>query len=46
VSHRLRTTKGSIDEIATAVGYVDGVTLRTLSPRNAGRGRGSSASFA
>ncbi len=28
--HRLRTTKDSVDEIAQAVGYEDGSTLRTL----------------
>jgi transcriptional regulator GlxA family with amidase domain len=36
--HRLRTTKESIDEIAAAVGYGDGVTLRTLLRRKTGRG--------
>jgi transcriptional regulator GlxA family with amidase domain len=36
--HRLRTTKDSVDEIATAVGYGDGVTLRTLLRRKTGRG--------
>jgi transcriptional regulator GlxA family with amidase domain len=35
---RLRTTKQSIDEIATAVGYGDGVTLRTLLRKKTGRG--------
>jgi transcriptional regulator GlxA family with amidase domain len=36
--HRLRTTKESIDEIASAVGYRDGVTLRTLIRKKTGRG--------
>jgi transcriptional regulator GlxA family with amidase domain len=36
--HRLRTTKQSIEEIASAVGYLDGVTLRTLLRRKTGRG--------
>lgn len=36
--HRLRTTKDSIDQIAAAVGYGDGVTLRTLLRRKTGRG--------
>ena len=36
--HRLRTTKKSIDEIAAAVGYGDGVTLRTLLRKKTGRG--------
>lgn len=36
--HRLRTTSESIDEIATAVGYGDGVTLRTLLRKKTGRG--------
>jgi transcriptional regulator GlxA family with amidase domain len=36
--HRLRTTRDSIEEIATAVGYGDGVTLRTLLRRKTGRG--------
>jgi transcriptional regulator GlxA family with amidase domain len=36
--HRLRTTKESIEEIASAVGYGDGVTLRTLLRKKTGRG--------
>ncbi len=36
--YRLRTTKESIDEIAAAVGYGDGVTLRTLLRKKTGRG--------
>jgi transcriptional regulator GlxA family with amidase domain len=36
--HRLRTTKESIEEIASEVGYGDGVTLRTLLRRKTGRG--------
>jgi transcriptional regulator GlxA family with amidase domain len=36
--HRLRTTKESIEEIAAAVGYRDGVTLRTLLRKKTGRG--------
>ncbi|NUP08740.1 MAG: helix-turn-helix domain-containing protein [Polyangiaceae bacterium] len=36
--HRLQTTKDTIDEIASAVGYRDGVTLRTLLRRKTGRG--------
>jgi transcriptional regulator GlxA family with amidase domain len=35
---RLRTTKESVDQIATAVGYGDGVTLRTLLRKKTGRG--------
>jgi transcriptional regulator GlxA family with amidase domain len=37
-THRLRTTKDSIEEIAAAVGYGDGVTLRTLLREKTGRG--------
>jgi transcriptional regulator GlxA family with amidase domain len=36
--HRLQTTQDSIDEIAVAVGYQDGVTLRTLIRKKTGRG--------
>jgi transcriptional regulator GlxA family with amidase domain len=36
--HRLRTTGDSIDEIAAAVGYQDGVTLRNLLRKKTGRG--------
>jgi transcriptional regulator GlxA family with amidase domain len=36
--HRLRTTKDSIEDIATAVGYGDGATLRTLLRKKTGRG--------
>jgi transcriptional regulator GlxA family with amidase domain len=35
---RLQTTKDSIEQIATAVGYADGVTLRTLLRKRTGRG--------
>jgi transcriptional regulator GlxA family with amidase domain len=35
---RLRTTKESIDQIASTVGYGDGVTLRTLLRKKTGRG--------
>lgn len=36
--HLLRTTKDSLDEIASAVGYGDGVTLRTLIRKKTGYG--------
>ena len=36
--HRLHTTAQSIEEIAEAVGYQDGVTLRTLLRKKTGRG--------
>jgi transcriptional regulator GlxA family with amidase domain len=36
--HLLRTTNDSVDSIATAVGYADGVTLRNLLRRKLGRG--------
>jgi transcriptional regulator GlxA family with amidase domain len=36
--HQLRTTDQSIDEIAAAVGYGDGVTLRTLLRKKLGKG--------
>jgi transcriptional regulator GlxA family with amidase domain len=35
--YRLRTTKDTLDEIATTVGYGDAVTLRTLLRRKTGR---------
>ncbi len=37
-THRLETTEQSIDEIAAAVGYASGVTLRTLLRRKTGLG--------
>ncbi|HKA88501.1 MAG TPA: helix-turn-helix domain-containing protein [Haliangiales bacterium] len=36
--HLLKTSAASVDEIATQVGYGDGVTLRTLLRRKTGRG--------
>jgi transcriptional regulator GlxA family with amidase domain len=36
--HLLQTSSASIDQIATQVGYADGVTLRTLIRRKLGRG--------
>jgi transcriptional regulator GlxA family with amidase domain len=36
--HMLETSNVSIDEIASMVGYADGVTLRTLLRRRLGRG--------
>jgi transcriptional regulator GlxA family with amidase domain len=36
--HRLHTTAQSIEEIADAVGYQDGVTLRALLRKKTGRG--------
>lgn len=36
--HRLKTSNDSIEQIATQVGYADGVTLRTLLRRKLGRG--------
>lgn len=36
--HRLSTTTDSIEQIAAAVGYGDGVTLRTLLRKKTGRG--------
>ncbi len=36
--HRLETTDQSIDEVASSVGYSDGVTLRTLLRKKTGRG--------
>jgi len=35
--HRLETTDASIDDVATMVGYRDGVTLRTLLRKKTGR---------
>jgi transcriptional regulator GlxA family with amidase domain len=36
--HLLRTTSHTVDEIASRVGYADGVTLRTLLRRRLGKG--------
>jgi transcriptional regulator GlxA family with amidase domain len=36
--HLLQTTGASVEDIAAAVGYADGVTLRTLLRRKSGRG--------
>ena len=36
--HMLKTSSASVDEIATAVGYAEGVTLRALLRRRLGRG--------
>ncbi len=36
--HLLRTTEDSVDDIASHVGYSDGVTLRTLLRKKTGRG--------
>ena len=36
--HLLATTRSDIEAIAAAVGYADGVTLRTLLRRRLGRG--------
>ena len=36
--HLLRTTNQTVDEIASRVGYSDGVTLRTLLRRRLGKG--------
>jgi transcriptional regulator GlxA family with amidase domain len=36
--HLLRTSRATVESIAEAVGYVDGVTLRTLLRRRLGRG--------
>jgi transcriptional regulator GlxA family with amidase domain len=36
--HWLKTTDASVEEIASRVGYADGVTLRQLLRRRVGRG--------
>jgi transcriptional regulator GlxA family with amidase domain len=36
--HQLQTTDSSLDDIAAAVGYGDGVTLRALLRQRTGRG--------
>jgi transcriptional regulator GlxA family with amidase domain len=36
--HLLQTSNYSVDRIASEIGYVDGVTLRTLLRRKLGRG--------
>jgi transcriptional regulator GlxA family with amidase domain len=36
--HLLKTGRASVDAIASEVGYVDGVTLRTLLRKKLGRG--------
>jgi transcriptional regulator GlxA family with amidase domain len=36
--HLLKTTDASVDEIASRVGYADGVSLRLLLRRQVGRG--------
>jgi transcriptional regulator GlxA family with amidase domain len=36
--HMLKTSSASVDEIAAAVGYAEGVTLRALLRRRLGRG--------
>jgi transcriptional regulator GlxA family with amidase domain len=36
--HLLKTTNASVDEVATRVGYADGVTLRTLLRRRLNQG--------
>jgi transcriptional regulator GlxA family with amidase domain len=44
--HRLQTSKDSIDEIAAAVGYQDGATLRALLRKKTGRGLRELRAFA
>jgi len=36
--HLLKTSQASVDQIATEVGYAEGVTLRLLLRRKLGRG--------